>query len=182
MTEKTYELASCLDIQHGGDHYKDRGIQPIEYSQANNLDWKQFNVVKYVTRHKDKKGAEDLKKAIHYLQMALEFDYGIRSKMEYDEGKEYNRELITVCLDQGILQTVDPKPVDELWYPDDSGEWVEYDGTPFTRSGWMATIEIITLYERENKEWSSYPRRADAFHWDLNEQNTDRIVAYKIVG
>lgn len=81
----TYRLPSVLDIQHGGSHYKNRGIQPIEYAQANALDWKQFNVVKYVTRHGDKGGVGDLKKAMHYLQMILEFDYGVRSRVEYDE-------------------------------------------------------------------------------------------------
>jgi len=67
---------SSLKTQEGGDHYKRLGIQPVEYIQANNLDFFQGNVVKYVTRHKDKKGAEDIRKAIHYLQMILEFQYG----------------------------------------------------------------------------------------------------------
>lgn len=67
---------SALEIQEGGDHYKKLTIQPVEYIQANNLDFFQGNVVKYVTRHKDKKGAEDIRKAIHYLQMILELQYG----------------------------------------------------------------------------------------------------------
>lgn len=67
---------SALDIQQGGSHYKSKGIQPVQYIKANNLDYFQGNVVKYVTRHKDKNGSEDIKKAIHYLQMILEFDYG----------------------------------------------------------------------------------------------------------
>ena len=66
----------ALEIQEGGDHYKKLGIQPVEYIQANNLDFFQGNVVKYVTRNKDKKGAEDIRKAIHYLQMILEMQYG----------------------------------------------------------------------------------------------------------
>lgn len=67
---------SVLGTQEGGDHYKKLGIEPVEYIQANNLDFFQGNVVKYVTRHKDKKGAEDIRKAIHYLQMILEMQYG----------------------------------------------------------------------------------------------------------
>ena len=66
----------ALAIQEGGDHYKKLGIQPVEYIHANGLDFFQGNVVKYVTRHKDKKGAEDIRKAIHYLQMILEMQYG----------------------------------------------------------------------------------------------------------
>ena len=37
---------SVLDIQHGGSHYKDKKIQPIEYITANNLDFCQGNIVK----------------------------------------------------------------------------------------------------------------------------------------
>lgn len=66
---------AVLDVQHGGTHYKDLKIEPVEYIHANGLDFFQGNVVKYVTRHKSKKGAEDIKKAIHYLQMILEFEY-----------------------------------------------------------------------------------------------------------
>ena len=67
---------SVLDIQHGGSHYKDKKIQPIEYITANNLDFCQGNIVKYVTRHRDKNGAEDIRKVIHYAQFILKFEYG----------------------------------------------------------------------------------------------------------
>lgn len=76
---------SVLAVQHGGSHYQDRGIQPIQYIVANKLDFMQGNALKYITRHKDKNGAEDIKKAIHYLQMILEFDYGVESKFEVIE-------------------------------------------------------------------------------------------------
>lgn len=66
---------SVLSVQEGGDHYKKCGIQPIEYIHANGLDYFQGNVVKYVTRHKDKNGKEDIKKAIHYLNLILEMQY-----------------------------------------------------------------------------------------------------------
>lgn len=65
-----------LDIQHGGDHYKTKGIQPIEYITANNLGFCEGNIIKYVTRHEDKNGAEDIKKIIHYAQFILKFKYG----------------------------------------------------------------------------------------------------------
>lgn len=78
-------MKSILEVQHGGTHYKSKGIQPIEYAHANNLSFFQGNVVKYVTRYKDKKGVEDVKKAIHYLQMILEFEYNTRSFVEYEE-------------------------------------------------------------------------------------------------
>lgn len=67
---------SVLDIQHGGSHYKDKKIQPIEYITANDLDFCQGNIVKYATRHKNKNGAEDVRKIIHYAQFILKFEYG----------------------------------------------------------------------------------------------------------
>lgn len=76
---------SILDVQYGGGHYLSKKIQPVEYVHANDLTFFQGNVVKYVTRYKDKKGAEDVKKAIHYLQMILEFEYDVKSTVEYSE-------------------------------------------------------------------------------------------------
>ena len=61
--------------QVGGNHYKHLKIEPTEYAHANNLGFLEGNVVKYVTRHKDKGGADDIKKAIHYLEMILEWEY-----------------------------------------------------------------------------------------------------------
>ena len=59
--------------QVGGSHYKDRGIQPIEYMMSNELGYAEGAVVKYVTRWKDKGGVEDLKKAAHFLEMLIDF-------------------------------------------------------------------------------------------------------------
>lgn len=61
--------------QEGGDHYTKTSIQPVDYIYANKLTFFEGNVVKYVTRHKDKNKAEDIRKAIHYLEMILKFEY-----------------------------------------------------------------------------------------------------------
>lgn len=66
---------SALDKQVSGSHYKDKGIQPIVYIHANDLGFCEGNVIKYVTRHKDKNGAADIRKAIHYLELLLELEY-----------------------------------------------------------------------------------------------------------
>ena len=66
---------SALDKQVSGNHYKDKGIQPIVYIYANNLGFCEGNVIKYVTRHKEKNGATDIRKAIHYLELLLELEY-----------------------------------------------------------------------------------------------------------
>lgn len=63
---------SELNTQIGGDHYAKCAIQPIDYIMANGLDHLQGNVIKYVTRYKNKNGVEDLEKAAHYLRIMIE--------------------------------------------------------------------------------------------------------------
>lgn len=63
---------SALDIQIGGGHYKQLKIQPVEYILANNIGYVEGNVIKYVTRWKDKNGIADLEKAKHYLDLLIE--------------------------------------------------------------------------------------------------------------
>ena len=70
-----YKEDSPLDKQEGGNHYKDCKIQPIEYITANNLDFMQGNIVKYATRHKNKNGAEDIRKIKHYCDLILKLEY-----------------------------------------------------------------------------------------------------------
>ena len=62
--------------QEGGDHYKLRPIQPIEYSERNGLSMCQGNVIKYITRHKEKNKVEDLSKVVHYCLLEAFFVYG----------------------------------------------------------------------------------------------------------
>lgn len=53
--------------QIGGTHYSDRGIQPIEYINANDLGYHEGNIIKYISRYKFKNGLEDLLKAQWYI-------------------------------------------------------------------------------------------------------------------
>ena len=46
-----------LAVQQSGNHYKNGEIQPIEYSERNNLSMCQGNIVKYISRHKEKNSA-----------------------------------------------------------------------------------------------------------------------------
>lgn len=66
---------NALDTQIGGNHYKNMNIQPIEYIYANELDFFQGNIIKYATRHKNKNGAEDIKKIKHYCDLILKYQY-----------------------------------------------------------------------------------------------------------
>jgi hypothetical protein len=69
------EPQSPFEQQVGGNHYKDYKIQPIEFIIANNIGFIEGNVIKYVCRHKDKNGKEDILKAIHYLRLLLNSQY-----------------------------------------------------------------------------------------------------------
>lgn len=53
------------------EHYSKNKIQPIDYILANDLDFVSGNIIKYVTRYKNKNGLEDLKKAKHYLEILI---------------------------------------------------------------------------------------------------------------
>ena len=83
-------MKSQFKDQIGGTHYSELVIQPIEYIVKNKLDWHEGNIVKYVTRHKLKGGAQDIKKVVHYALLELEQLYGIKSKIEYDDEKPVN--------------------------------------------------------------------------------------------
>jgi hypothetical protein len=63
--------------QVGGGHYVAMKIQPIDYILENGLDYLEGNVIKYVSRHKNKNGEQDIDKAIHYLEMIKEKQYGM---------------------------------------------------------------------------------------------------------
>lgn len=52
-------------------YYTDMAISPLEYNVANNLDFVTGNIIKYVSRHKNKNGIEDLKKAKWYLDYLI---------------------------------------------------------------------------------------------------------------
>jgi len=58
-------------MKHREPHYNNP-IQPIEYIEANGLDFAEGNVIKYVTRYKDKGGVSDLEKAKYYIQKLID--------------------------------------------------------------------------------------------------------------
>ena len=64
---------SANEKQMGGSHYL-KAIQPWDYIAANGLDFFEGNIVKYVTRWRQKGGVEDLRKARHYLDKLIELE------------------------------------------------------------------------------------------------------------
>lgn len=51
-------------------HY-DMDIQPIEYIMRNGLGFCEGNIVKYVSRYKEKGGIDDLRKAGRYIEILI---------------------------------------------------------------------------------------------------------------
>ena len=68
---------SKLNKQVSGTHYKTMAIQPFEYIYKNNIPFIEGNAIKYITRHKHKGGKADLEKAIHCLEVLMEYEYGV---------------------------------------------------------------------------------------------------------
>lgn len=64
------------ESQIGGEHYSSFKVQPIEFITANNLDFIEGNIIKYIVRHSKKDGAQDVRKAIHYCRLLLKLKYG----------------------------------------------------------------------------------------------------------
>jgi hypothetical protein len=69
-------VPNANDVQIAGTHYKDKSIQPWDYIVANKLGYLEGNIVKYVSRWKDKGGIDDLRKARHYLDKLIEVSDG----------------------------------------------------------------------------------------------------------
>ncbi len=70
MTSKVW------DKQHGGSHYQHFKIQPSRFVVENELLFPEGCAIKYICRHRLKGKREDILKAIHFLEMILERDYG----------------------------------------------------------------------------------------------------------
>jgi hypothetical protein len=83
--ETPKQMYTPLGVQQNGTHYKIKGIQPIEYTLANDLSFAQGNIVKYVTRHQDKNGLDDLAKSIHYHFFEALRVYGEQGSTELKE-------------------------------------------------------------------------------------------------
>jgi hypothetical protein len=70
--EEEILLEKANNKQVGGAHYKTKDIQPWDAIHTWGLGFFSGNVVKYVARHREKNGIEDLKKARHYLDKLIE--------------------------------------------------------------------------------------------------------------
>jgi len=60
--------------QIGGSHYENKAIQPITLIEKFGLNFHEGNIVKYISRWKDKNGLEDVKKAEWYANRLKELN------------------------------------------------------------------------------------------------------------
>ena len=67
-------MSKATDKQVGGSHY-DMVIQPIEFIVKNGIDFCEGNAIKYICRHENKNGIQDIDKAIHYLELLKQLKY-----------------------------------------------------------------------------------------------------------
>lgn len=73
-------MSQANKIQHGGNHYKNKPIEPWDYIAANGIGFLDGNAIKYLTRWREKNGIEDLKKARHYIEKLIEVEVGKQAK------------------------------------------------------------------------------------------------------
>lgn len=64
-----------LRVQVGGGHYKSMHIQPVEFITKNQIPFIEGCVIKYVCRHAEKGGRQDLEKAKHFIDLLLDMRY-----------------------------------------------------------------------------------------------------------
>jgi hypothetical protein len=84
---------SANETQVGGDHYKSKAIQPWDYIASNNLGYLEGCIIKYISRHREKGGLEDLRKARHFLEKLIEVEAGRVMTQMVETNK--NKPLIT---------------------------------------------------------------------------------------
>jgi hypothetical protein len=84
-------MSEIYKKQVGGDHYKSMVIQPSEFINKNDLPFAEGNAIKYLCRHKQKNQKEDLLKAKHYIDMAIDRDYPQKKERKSNDWiKNYN--------------------------------------------------------------------------------------------
>ena len=75
MEQDKGEIMSVWKKQIGGNHYRKYKLQPSRFVTENKLLYPEGCVIKYIIRHQDKGGKEDLEKAKHMIDMIIERDY-----------------------------------------------------------------------------------------------------------
>ena len=72
MSNKSNNSKRALDTQIGGNYYKNLEFQPVELFAKTKCTPFQANIWKYISRYKYKNKEEDIKKCMHYAELAKE--------------------------------------------------------------------------------------------------------------
>ena len=94
--------------QVGGKHYIKYKIQPSQFVVENKLLYPEGSVIKYILRHQDKGGKEDLEKAIHFIEMIIERDY-----KDFLEEAEKEKKELEESYQESKRQAKERKPKDK---------------------------------------------------------------------
>jgi len=70
----TVSESNPRENQIGGDHYRTMAIQPADFIMANKLGWAEGCAIAYITRWREKGGLQDLRKAIHTLELLIDHE------------------------------------------------------------------------------------------------------------
>ena len=107
-------MSNPYDKQVGGDHYSKMKIQPAEFINKNKMLFAEGNAIKYICRHINKGGEQDLEKAKHYIDMIIERDYGddVEKSQVFsgtindtvDSGIDITYEGLSISDDEGLPQ------------------------------------------------------------------------------
>ena len=109
-------MSNPYDKQVGGDNYQSMKIQPAEFINKNKLPFAEGNAIKYICRHINKGGEQDLEKAKHYIDMIIERDYGDDAEQSrvmsgLPKGYSFADNSLSISSDEGLPQD---KTEDEL--------------------------------------------------------------------
>ena len=109
-------MSNPYDKQVGGNHYQNMKIQPAEFINKNKLPFAEGNAIKYICRHINKGGEQDLEKAKHYIDMIIERDYGDdaeKSKVMSGLPKGYSFSTMSVADDALSISSDEGLPQDK---------------------------------------------------------------------
>ncbi len=107
-------MSNPYDKQVGGSHYQNMKIQPAEFINKNEMKFAEGNAIKYICRHINKGGLQDLQKAKHYIDMIIERDYSEEVKnSSVDSGVDISYEGLSMNFPEG---SENDKTEDEITY------------------------------------------------------------------
>ena len=105
-------MSDIYKKQIGGTHYQSMVIQPSEFINRNNIPFAEGNAIKYLCRHKQKNQKQDLLKAKHYIDMAIDRDYPDEVKdvkKDFLEEAEKEKKELEESYNESVKQTKERK-------------------------------------------------------------------------